>query len=521
MYCYRKDSMTKNLIVLVPVLALCLVALVPLATGAVSAESIPLEPGPVIIETTTEPTLLPTLTEPTTERTTVPTTEPTTEPTTRPTTVATATETTVVTITVGSEKGWIDVYCNVDGASVYFDNTYEGMTSGGILSVAVTTTATPITTVTVSKSGYKSDSESLSSMPKANQHVPVYTTLNPLTTVPTTVPPVQTGAIYVQSSPAGAAIYLNGNFQGYSPMTLSDLSPATYTMKATLSGYSPDTSLVNVYTGQTATYYPVLQLSPQPRQTGSVYITSTPSSASVYIDGSYYGKTPMTVSLYPGSHQVVLKLAGYNDYSTSVWVNAGQSQSLPISMSTAIYGSITVNSVPYAKVYMDSAQLGTTNSAGVFQQVGITMGNHLFKVTASGYNDWMNTVYVQANTVTVIAATLTPTGTSPTPAQPTGGLMIASSPSGADTYVDDLYRGITPVTVTDLTPGDHTIRLSATGYVDYTATTTVTSGQTMPLAITLSAAPTPTPTKSPAPELALVLGMLAAMLGICAYIQRR
>lgn len=519
MYCYRRDSMTKNLIVLVPVLALCLVALAPLAAGAASAESIPLEPGPVIIDPTTEttePTLLPTLTEPTTEKTTKPTTEPTTvkttEPTTRSTTVPTSIETTVVTITVGNEKGWIDVYCNVDGAAVYFGSTYEGQISGGMLSVAVATTGTPIKTITVSKSGYQSWSGTLSAMPEANQHVSVYATLNPVTS---------TGSMYVQSSPSGAAIYLNGNFQGYSPMTLSGLSPATYTMKATLSGYSPDTSLVTVYSGQTATYYPVLQSSPQPRQTGSVYITSSPSSASVYIDGSYYGKTPMTVSLYPGSHQVVLKLAGYNDYSTSVWVNAGQTQSLPVTMSTAIYGSITVNTVPYAKVYMDSVLLGTANSAGVFQQTGITAGNHLFKVTASGYNDWMNTIYVQANTVTVIAATLTPTGISPTPTQATGGLMIASSPSGADTYIDDLYRGITPVTVTDLTAGTHTIRISATGYVDYSATTTVTSGQTTPLAITLSAAPTPTPTKSPAPEPALVIGSLAAVLGVCIYIKRR
>jgi len=79
-----------------------------------------------------------------------------------------------------------------------------------------------------------------------------------------------------------------------------------------------------------------------------------------------------------------------------------------------------VNSAPGAKVYMDSTQIGTTNSAGILQQTGITSGNHLFKVTKSGYNDWMNTIYVQANTVTTIPATLTPVGTNPTPVQGTG-----------------------------------------------------------------------------------------------------
>ena len=509
--------MTKKLLILILVLALCLIVFAPLAAGAGTAGSIPLEPGPVIIETTAEPTLLPTLTEPTTEKTThittVPTTRPTTEPTTR--------ETTEVTITMGGGKGWIDVYCNVDGATVYFDGRSEGTIAGGILSVAVSPTGTPVSTITVSKSGYQSWSGSPAHMPAANEHVAVYATINPVTTVPTTIPPVTFGSIYAQSSPSGAAIYMNGVFQGYAPMTLQSLTPGTYSMKATLSGYTPDTALVNVYAGQTATYYPVLQYSPQPHQTGTVYVTSNPNYASVSVDGSYYGKTPITLSLYPGSHQVLLKLSGYNDYSTSVWVTAGQSQSLPVSMSTAIYGSFTLTSVPGAKVYMDSALLGTTNSAGIFQQSGITSGNHLFKVTASGYNDWMNTIYIQANTVTAIPATLTPVGVSPTPVQQSGGLAIASSPSNAETYIDNLFRGYTPVTVTDLSPGDHVVRLSATGYVDYTTTTTVTSGQTAPLAITLSAAPNPTPTSSPAPAPVLVIGVLAAVFGIGALLRRR
>ncbi|MFA5237597.1 MAG: PEGA domain-containing protein [Methanoregula sp.] len=514
--------MTKKLLVVVLVLALCLIVLAPLAAAA---DYIPLEPGPVIIETTTEPTLLPTLTAPTTEKTTEPTTVKTTEPTTIKTTEPTTRATTEPIITIGSGKGWIDVHCNVDSAAVYFDGSYEGQTAGGILSVAVATTGTPVSTITVTKSGYKEWSGSLSRMPADNEHVAVYATLNPLTTAPTTiittVPPVTTGSIYTQSSPSGAAIYLNGNFQGYAPLTIQSLTQGSYSLKATLSGYTPDTALVNVYAGQTATYYPVLSQSPQPHQTGTVYVTSNPDYASVYADGTYYGKTPLTVSLYPGSHQIVLKLSGYNDYSTTVGVTAGQSQNLPVMMSTAIYGSFTLTSVPGAKVYMDSALLGTTNSAGIFQQSGITSGNHLFKVTASGYNDWMNTIYIKANSVTSIPATLSPKGVSPTPVQQTGGIAIASSPTNAETYVDNLFRGYTPVTVTDLSPGDHVIRLSETGYVDYTTTTTVTSGQTAPLAATLAAAPVPTPTPSPAPEPILVLGVLAAVFGMGTLLRRR
>jgi hypothetical protein len=496
---------TKKLLILVLVLALCLIVFTPLAAGAGTSDSLPLGPGPVIIETTTEttvPTLLPTLTEPTTEKTTQPTTEETTP------------------VSVGGGKGWIDVYGNVDGATVYFDGRAEGTIAGGILSVAVSPTGTPVSTITVTKSGYQSWSGSPARMPAANEHVAVYATINPLTTVPTTIPPVTTGSIYAQSNPNGAAIYLNGNFYGYAPLSIPNLYPGSYSMKATLSGYTPDNTIIYVYAGQTASYYPVLSQSPQPRQTGTVYVTSNPNYASVNVDGTYYGKTPLTVSLYPGSHQIVVSLSGYNDYSTNVGVTAGQSQNLPVTLSTAIYGSFAITSVPGANVYMDSAVVGTTNSAGIFQQTGVPSGNHLFKVTASGYNDWMNTVYIQANTVTSISASLTPKGISPTPVQPTGGLTIASSPTNAAVYIDNLPRGNTPLTVTDLVPGDHVVRLSSDGYLDYTTTTTITSGQTAPLAATLTVAPTPTP-KSSAPAPVLVVGVLAAVLLIGGHMRRR
>ena len=60
--------MTKKLLILVLVLALWLIVLAPLAAGAGASGTIPLEPGPVIIETTTDTG--PTLTEPITEPTT-------------------------------------------------------------------------------------------------------------------------------------------------------------------------------------------------------------------------------------------------------------------------------------------------------------------------------------------------------------------------------------------------------------------------------------------------------------------
>ncbi len=172
-------------------------------------------------------------------------------------------------------------------------------------------------------------------MPADGEHVPVYATLNPAPTQTITIPPVQTGTIYAQSSPAGAALYLNGNFYGYSPLTIPNLAPGSYSMKASLAGYTPDTRIISVYAGQTAPYYPVLQPSPPaPRSTGTVTVTSNPDHALLYVDGTYQGKVPLTVTLYPGSHTFRLTLPGYNDYTATVYVNANTNQNLNAVMGT-------------------------------------------------------------------------------------------------------------------------------------------------------------------------------------------
>jgi len=481
------------------------------------------EPFIPVTEQVTEP---PTI-EPTPEPTTIPTTEPTTIPTTEPTGIPTLTAppteeepiTILPTVIEGGGKGYIDTFCNIDGASVYFDDRFECTIAQGVCTVGVSPTGF-VHTVKVSKAGYTTWSDELPQMPADKQHVAVYATLNPVPTA-TTVPPVQKGAIYTQSNPDGAAIYMNGALQGYSPMTIPNLPPGTYSMKASLSGYTPDNELISVYAGQTATYYPNLRQSPPaPRNTGTVSITSTPNGVLIYVDGNYQGKAPMTVTLSPGTHSFRLSLSGFNDYTTSLYVSANTLQKLNAVLNTAVFGTVSVSSMPGATVWLDSNSKGTIPASGTLTLSGITSGNHVFKVTASGYNDWINTVYILPNAVTPVSATLTPSGaTPPTPAPSTGGLNIVSTPTGAEILIDNLFRGYTPSTLDDIAAGQHQILLKYSGYIDYSTTTTVGAGQITPLAIGMQVAPTPTPES--APSIALLVGGLIVILGLSVLSRRR
>ena len=63
-------------------------------------------------------------------------------------------------------------------------------------------------------------------------------------------------------------------------------------------------------------------------ETGTLSVTSNPEGASVYVDGSYSGQTPVQLSLTAGNHSILITYPGYNDYSTPVSITGGQGQSI-------------------------------------------------------------------------------------------------------------------------------------------------------------------------------------------------
>ena len=74
--------------------------------------------------------------------------------------------------------GWYKVNCNVDGANVYFDNTYEGVITAGVLSVPVYSTGIPFKTYTVSKPGYTTWEKPVPGVPGNGETIQLYATLN-------------------------------------------------------------------------------------------------------------------------------------------------------------------------------------------------------------------------------------------------------------------------------------------------------------------------------------------------------
>ncbi len=88
-----------------------------------------------------------------------------------------------------------------------------------------------------------------------------------------------------------------------------------------------------------------------PQATGVLIFESVPTNASVYVDGTLKGTTPLTLrTITTGSHEVSFRLAGYQNYTTKVTVTAGTVATVSGTLSPVITETVTRTVSPSVSV---------------------------------------------------------------------------------------------------------------------------------------------------------------------------
>jgi hypothetical protein len=281
-------------------------------------------------------------------------------------------------------------------------------------------------------------------------------------TIPTTSPPFGPyGTIFVESSPPGAVIYVNGVNYGHAPATVSSLYPGTYTIVAKLAGFVDFTTSTTI-SGPTrsSVYCPMI-----PDNTGNgLYVMSNPPRASIYLDGALKGVTPIMLSnAAPGSHALLVRLSGYDDWKSTVIVPPGGTRTIAAVLTenddNVIRGINVSTKPPGAKVLLDSVEKGVTPVV----LNNIASGIHILEIEYPGYNPWKSTVTVPESGLKEVSVNLTPE-----PAHIPGWIKVFSRPGNASVTLDGNYVGRTPVNnslnLEEIPPGEHTVILVLPGY---------------------------------------------------------
>jgi len=209
-----------------------------------------------------------------------------------------------VTSKVVPQYGKIKVTSTPSYAKVYLDGVYRGQTPLTLSNIKVGKH-----TIKVTKKDYYNYSETV--QVKGNSTTYVSARLEP-------VP--RTGSIYINSTPSNAKAYLGGAYRGRTPLTISNLRVDKYQIRISKDGYYDWYSTVQVKQNMTAQVF--AQLEPM---TGSLYVTSSPRYARVFLDGIERGTTPITIAdIEMGWHEVVIIKEYYRAYVEYLYIYAGE-----------------------------------------------------------------------------------------------------------------------------------------------------------------------------------------------------
>jgi hypothetical protein len=186
-------------------------------------------------------------------------------------------------------------------------------------------------TIKVTLSGYKDQSKTVTYTNNPPSSTKIQFSLEK---VPTTPPPPpttpKTGVLWILSVPEGAEVFVNNVFKGVTPLRLDNINVGSYSVKLVLTGYETQTKTINVVGGQTTKQtFTLKKLASKP---GTLKITTVPEGAEVYIDGILVGISNNSFTLSEGTHKVLVRLEGYQDYVVTITVKSGEVKTLTVTL---------------------------------------------------------------------------------------------------------------------------------------------------------------------------------------------
>ena len=224
--------------------------------------------------------------------------------------------------------------------------------------------------------------------------------------------------VTLSTEPAGASVKTGDREYGQTPVTF-ELLDGSHEIVLQKKDFSPYVMKLDVAAGTSLSPETVvLQLAP-----AMIELTSKPSGATVTVDSSYKGRTPLTVEISAKKeHDLALSLPGYKEFRKKMVLGPGQAQKLAPDLQPE-FGTIFLTAEPPgAELYIDGKLHGKATG-----RLQLTVREHTLELHAKGYKTEVLTVTPQKNYSRQIDIRLTPAGQVKKPAEPADKKTTGSS----------------------------------------------------------------------------------------------
>lgn len=148
-------------------------------------------------------------------------------------------------------------------------------------------------------------------------HRPAGRTIDVVAEQPLTVPPFrlepQPGHLRLASEPGGAAVRVDGEFRGETPLDIDVAPLREHTVRLTKAGHEAAEANVKLDLGEERSVSLVL-----PPRLGDVQVTAEPADAEVVVDGEVRGRPGQTLKLTAAPHEIEVRRSGYEPHRVTV-----------------------------------------------------------------------------------------------------------------------------------------------------------------------------------------------------------
>lgn len=186
--------------------------------------------------------------------------------------------------TVGGDIGYYQVNAGIDGADVYFDDDYKGVTGeDGTLTVDVYVTGTPYTTYKVEKQGYDTYTAKITEYPAEGQIIELSATLEQQ------MIGGDKGYYKVNANVEGASVYFDNDLKGATEQD-GTLTVEVYTTGTPYTAYTVEKPGYITYNGE-ITEYPaagqIVELSADLQESPATPLPTEPTQSPFPIAGLF------------------------------------------------------------------------------------------------------------------------------------------------------------------------------------------------------------------------------------------
>ena len=259
-----------------------------------------------------------------------------------------------------------------------------------------------------------------------------------------------TATIDLKTSPEGAAVTLNGERAGVTPLTLSDVRPGAVVLLFEHPYHPAELRRLTLGRGERRTVELTFEAA-----VGRLTVVTNPRGAAVTLDGeALVDRTPVTLDETPtGRHEVLVSLQGRETKSTTVEVFPEKTTEHTFELERLRMGSLSLQTTP-ARASIELLDAPVAYRPGV----ELPVGDYRVRVSEPGYGALERTVAVrQGRNIVDLALS-----------RIYGRLRLSVSPRDADVRVtwrdEGGSRGVAYEEDMRLPAGTFSVRATAVGY---------------------------------------------------------